>query len=86
MGSIPGSGRFPEKEMATHCSILAWEIPQTEDEMIVWHHQLDGPKSVQAPGVVNEKRSLAYCSPWGYKVFDMTEHLNWTELIKLLDI
>ena len=26
-GSIPESGRSPEKEMATHCSILAWEIP-----------------------------------------------------------
>ena len=30
-GSIPGSGRFPEKEMATHSSILAWEIPWTEE-------------------------------------------------------
>ena len=28
---IPGSGRFLEKEMATHYSILAWEIPQTEE-------------------------------------------------------
>ena len=26
MGSIPGLGRFPEKEMATHSSILAWRI------------------------------------------------------------
>ena len=26
VGSIPGLGRFPEKEMATHSSILAWEI------------------------------------------------------------
>ena len=26
-GSIPGSGRSLEKEMATHSSILAWEIP-----------------------------------------------------------
>ena len=30
-GSIPGSGRFLEKEMATHFSILAWGIPWTED-------------------------------------------------------
>ena len=28
--SIPGSGRSPEKEMATHSSILAWRIPWTE--------------------------------------------------------
>ena len=29
-GSIPGSGRSLEKEMATHPSILAWKIPWTE--------------------------------------------------------
>ena len=28
---IPGSGRFPWREMATHSSILAWEIPRTEE-------------------------------------------------------
>jgi len=26
-GLIPGSGRSPGEEMATHSSILAWEIP-----------------------------------------------------------
>ena len=31
MGSIPGSGRSLEEEMATHSSTLAWEIPWTED-------------------------------------------------------
>ena len=31
MGSIPGLERFPGKEMATHSSVLAWEIPCTED-------------------------------------------------------
>ena len=30
-GSIPGLGRSLEKEMATHCSIFAWEIPWTEE-------------------------------------------------------
>ena len=30
-GSILGSGRFLEEEMATHSSILAWEIPWTEE-------------------------------------------------------
>ena len=28
---IPGSGRSPGKEMATHSIILAWEIPWTEE-------------------------------------------------------
>ena len=30
-GSVPGLGRSPEKEMATHSSITAWKIPQTEE-------------------------------------------------------
>ena len=30
-GFVPGSARPPEKEMATHSSILAWEIPWTEE-------------------------------------------------------
>ena len=30
-GSIPGSGRSLEREMATHSRILAWRIPWTED-------------------------------------------------------
>ena len=29
-GLIPGLRRSPEEEMATHSSILAWEIPWTE--------------------------------------------------------
>ena len=31
LGSIPGSGRPLEKEMATHSSILAWRIPWMEE-------------------------------------------------------
>ena len=31
LGSIPGLGRSPGEEMATHSSILAWKIPWTED-------------------------------------------------------
>ena len=31
IGLIPGSGRSLEKEMATHSSVLAWEIPRTEE-------------------------------------------------------
>ena len=30
-GLIPGSGRPPEKGMATHSSVLAWRIPRTEE-------------------------------------------------------
>ena len=31
MSSIPGMGRSPEKEVATHSSVLAWKIPQPEE-------------------------------------------------------
>ena len=31
MGLIPGSGRSPGEGKATHCSILAWRIPWTEE-------------------------------------------------------
>ena len=31
LGSIPGSGKSPGEEIATHSSILAWRIPWTEE-------------------------------------------------------
>ena len=48
----------------------------TEDEMIGWHHQLDGREFEQAPGVDDGQGDLACCSPWGHKESDMTEWLN----------
>ena len=35
----------------------------TEDDMVGWHHQLNGPKFEQALGVGDEQGSLAHCSP-----------------------
>ena len=49
----------------------------TEDEMVKWHHQLDGHEFEQTPGVGDGQGSLACCSPWGCKRLDMTEQLNW---------
>ena len=40
----------------------------TEDEMVGWHHQLDGCQFEQAPGVGEGQGSLVCCSPWGDKV------------------
>ena len=51
----------------------------TENEMIGWHHGLNGNEFEQDPGVGNGQGSLACCSPWGCKESDMTERLNWTE-------
>ena len=53
----------------------------TEDEMVGWHHQLNGHEFEQALGVGNRPGSLACCSPWGHKELDMTEQLNWTETL-----
>ena len=48
----------------------------TEDEMVGWHHRLDGHESEQAPGVGDGQESLACCSPWCPKELDTTEQLN----------
>ena len=56
------------------------ETGTTEDEMVWWHHRLNGHEFEQAPGVGDGQGILACCSPWGCKQLDMTEWLNWTEL------
>ena len=48
----------------------------TEDEMVGWHHQLDGHEFEQAPGVGDGQGSLACCSLWGHKELDTTKRLN----------
>ena len=50
----------------------------TEDEMVGWHHWLDGHEFEQALGVSDGQGGLECCSPWGCKELDMTEQLNWT--------
>ena len=52
----------------------------TEDNMVEWHHQLDGHEFEQAPGVGDGQRSLACCSPWGRKESDIAEQLNWNDI------
>ena len=47
-----------------------------EDEMVGWHHQLNGHEFGQAPGDGEEQGSLVCCSPQGRKESDMTESLN----------
>ena len=45
----------------------------SEDEMVVWHHHLDGHEFEQALGVNDGQGSLACCSSWGRKQLDTTE-------------
>ena len=48
----------------------------TEDEMVGWHHRLNGHEFEQALGVGDGQGGLAGCSPWGRKESDTTEQLN----------
>ena len=40
----------------------------TDNEMVGWHHQLDGHKFEQAPVAGDGQGSLSCCSPWGRRV------------------
>ena len=45
----------------------------TEDEMVGWHHRLDGYEFEQVLGVGEGQGRLAWCSPWGRKESNVTE-------------
>ena len=45
----------------------------TEDEMVGWHHRLNGHEFEQAPGVGDGQGSLECYNPWGLKELDTTE-------------
>ena len=45
----------------------------TEDEMLGWHHQLNGHEFEQTPEDSEGHGSLACCNSWGHKELDMTE-------------
>ena len=65
IGKDPGAGKdWGQEEM-------------TEDEMVGWHHWLNGHEFEQVPGVSDGQGGLACCSSWGHKELDMTEQLNW---------
>ena len=55
----------------------------TEDEMVWWHHWLNGHEFEQALGGVDGQGSLSCCSPWGCKESDTIEGLNWTEQLQV---
>ena len=47
-----------------------------EDEIIGWHHWLNGHEFEQNPGDSEGQGSLARCTPWGLKESDMAYQLN----------
>ena len=52
----------------------------TEDEMVGWHHRLEGDEFEQALDVGDGQGGLACCDSWGHKESDTTTRLNATEL------
>jgi len=44
----------------------------TEEEMVEWHHQLNGHEFVQTSGDSQGQGNLVCCSPWGHKESNMT--------------
>ena len=68
IGKAPDAGKdWRRKEKGT-----------TEDEIVGWHHWLDGHEFEQAPGAGNGWGSLVCYCPWGCKDSDTTEWLNWS--------
>ena len=47
-----------------------------EDEMVGFHHPLNGHEFEQVPGVGDGQGRLACCSPWNCKELDTSERLN----------
>ena len=58
----------------------------TEDEMVGWHHQLNGREFEQTLGDSEGHGSLVCCSPRGHKDSDMTEQLNNSSILSLVTL
>ena len=70
IGKDPDAGKdWGQKEKGT-----------TEDEMVGWHHWLDGHEFEWALRVGDGQGGMVCCGPRGHKESDTTERLNWTEL------
>ena len=54
---------------------------EEKDEMAGWHHRLNGREFEWTLGVGDGQGGLACYNSWGCKESDMTERLNWTEVM-----
>ena len=68
------------KALLIHCTIHQQingnQQGMLKDEMVGWHHKLNGHEFEQALGGGEEQGILMCCSPLGFKELDMTEQLN----------
>ena len=78
----------PQGNLSSRSNKRPWKDPNSgkdwrqevkgmiEDEMVGWHHQLNGHEFEQTVWNSEGQGSLACCSPWGHKESDPTEQLN----------
>ena len=62
----PDTGKFLSQE----------DKGMTQDEIVGWHHLLNGDEFEETPGVGDGQGGLAYCGPWSHEELDMTS--DWT--------
>ena len=55
---------------------MSHTVFHTENEMVGWHHRLNGHEFEQILGDSEGQGSLESCSSWGHKESDMTEHIE----------
>ena len=59
----------------------------TENEMVGWHHQLNGHEFELAPGDGDRKGSLVCCSSWGHRVrHDLVTKQEQVNLMPILQM
>ena len=66
-------GHLRQRSDSLEKTLMQEEKGMTEDEMVGWHHQLDGQEFEQALKVDDGQGSLVCCSPCGCKESNMTE-------------
>ena len=66
-----------DPSLQCHCLSQLWG---QEDEMVGWHHWLNGQEFEQTPGAGEGQGSLVCCSPWACKESEMTQWLNNSSL------
>ena len=71
-GKDPDAGRDWRQE----------EKGTTENEIVEWHHRLNGHEFGYTLGAGDGQGSLACCSPWAHKELDTSEQLNWTPALQ----
>ena len=71
-GHVTRRVNSPEKTLMQGKTKRQKEKQAAEDEMVGWHHQLNGHESEQTLGDSEGQGSLACCSSWGHKESDTT--------------